>query len=321
MRAAAAQIAPVFLDPAATLEKMLDTVDRAASSGVRLLAFGETVLPGYPAWLSPSGGARFEDPAQKAAYSAYLEVAVPIDGPEVAALVERSRRHGMFIYAGIAERGTTAGRGTVYCTLLALHPERGLVGSHRKLMPTYEERLVWGTGDGAGLRCHDAGGLRVGGLNCWENWMPPARMALYGDGEELHVSAWPGGLRLTRDISRFTAREGRVYVVAASGLLRRGDVPDSFPLKEATFAGGDVLYDGGSLIVDPRGEILAGPLVGEEGLVAADIDPGIIREERQNFDPAGHYSRPDVFRFAVSRRRLRAVVFEDDAGNGGRSGS
>lgn len=317
MKIAAAQFAPVFLDRAATLNKMLSVIDGAAELGVRLLAFPETALSGYPAWLSPGGGARFDDPVQKRAYAAYLGAAIEVPGPETRALEERARRHGVFLYAGAIERGTGSGRGTTYATLLAVHPERGLVGAHRKLVPTYEERLVWGIGDGNGLRVHEAHGWNVGGLNCWENWMPLARTALYAQGEELHVSVWPGSPRITVDVSRFTAREGRMYVLAASGVLRRADVPDSFPLKDPMFAAGDMAYDGGSLIADPRGEVTAGPLVGTEGLVIAEIDRTLVLEERQNFDPAGHYARPDVLRLTVDRERRASAAFLDPDPGGG----
>jgi len=307
VKIAAAQFAPVYLDRAATLEKMLGVIDRAASGGIRLLAFPETALSGYPSWLDPTGGARFNDPVQKRAFAAYLDAGITVPGPEVAALEERARRHRMFLYVGAIERGRTQGRGSTWATLLAVHPDRGLVGAHRKLVPTYEERLVWAQGDGAGLLVHEWDGVRCGGLNCWENWMPPARFALYGQGEELHVSVWPGSPALTQDISRFTAREGRVFVLAASGVLRRDDVPDSFFLKDPMFGSRDCLMSGGSLIVDPRGEVIAGPLLDDEGLVSAEIDLAVLREERQNFDPAGHYSRPDVFSFAVNRRRLDSL--------------
>jgi nitrilase len=312
MRVAAAQIAPVFLDREATLGRMLARIEEAATKGVRLLAFPETILPGYPAWLSPGGGARFDDPVLKDAYARYLEAAVEIPGPEIEALAAAARRHDMFVYAGVAERGTTQGRGSVFASLVAIDPEAGVVSVHRKLVPTYEERLAWAAGDGHGLRVHRFAGVRVGGLNCWENWMPLARTALYGQGEELHVSVWPGSVGLTGDISRFTAREGRVFVLAAGGVLRAGDVPADFPLRDALLAGRDTVYEGGSVVVDPRGEILAGPLAGEEGLLVADLDLARLREERQNFDPAGHYSRPDVFSFVVDRSRRETVGFYDD---------
>ncbi len=179
-----------------------------------------------------TGGARFDDPLQKQAYAAYLQAAVALDGPEVRQVVEAARDLGVFVYLGTTERATGSARGTVFCTLVAIDPVTGVVGTHRKLMPTYEERLVWGTGDGHGLRVHRYGSTRVGGLNCWENWMPQARHALYAQGEELHVSVWPGNPRNTVDIARFIALEGRVFSLAANGLLSLSDVPAGFPLYQ-----------------------------------------------------------------------------------------
>jgi len=218
----------------------------------------------------------------------------------------------VFTYLGITERGTGPARGTVFCTLLAIDPERGIVSQHRKLVPTFEERLVWGHGDGHGLRVHDVGEARVGGLNCWENWMPQARHALYAAGEDLHVSVWPGSPRLTRDITRFIALEGRVYSLAASGLLCLDDVPADFPLRDAlTEQQVDVYHQGGSAIAGPDGTWVVEPVEEREGLVIADIDLTLVRAERQNFDATGHYSRPDVFDVHIDRRRRDAAVFLD----------
>jgi nitrilase len=214
------------------------------------------------------------------------------------------------IYIGVTERGPGEGRGTVYCSLAAIHPQRGLLSLHRKLMPTYEERLVWGFGDGSGLVVHDYACTRIGGLNCWENWMPLARTALYAQGEEIHVSVWPGRPSLTADISRFIAREGRVFVLAASGVLRGQDIPATFPLREALLETGHAFLTGGSVAVAPTGDVIAAGREGEEELVFADLDLRLVPEERQNFDPTGHYARPDVLRLVVDRSRRRNVTLE-----------
>jgi nitrilase len=198
---------------------------------------------------------------------------------------------------------------------VAIDPVRGIVSAHRKVQPTYEERLAWAAGDGHGLRVHEVTGrdgetLRVGGLNCWENWLPQARLAMYAGGEDIHVSAWPGAARLTRHITRFIALEGRVFSLAAGSLLSRGDVPADFPLADQ-LPDGD-WADGGSAIAAPDGSWLREPVSAEEGLVVADVDAARVREERQNLDPTGHYGRPDIFELRVDRRRLAAARFSDD---------
>ncbi len=183
VRVAAAQARPCWSDPQATTKKVLAWLEDAAAQGVELVAFPETFLSGYPFWLELTGGARFDDPAQKRAYAAYLEAAVAMDGPEVRQITEAARDLGVLVYLGTTERATGSARGTVFCTLVAIDPGAGVVSTHRKLMPTFEQRLVWGTGDGHGLQVHRYAGSRVGGLNCWENWMPQARHALYAQGE------------------------------------------------------------------------------------------------------------------------------------------
>ncbi len=201
----------------------------------------------------------------------------------------------------------------MFCTLLAIDPRHGIVSHHRKLVPTFEERLVWGHGDGHGLRVHHLGKARVGGLNCWENWMPQARHALYAAGEDIHVSVWPGSERLTRDITRFIALEGRVYSLAASGLLSLEDVPSDFPLRDALEEQGhDLYHSGGSAIAAPDGTWVIEPVEGHEGLIAADVDLTSVGRERQNFDASGHYSHPDVFDVRVDRRRRAAATFIEE---------
>lgn len=312
MRVAAVQAHPAWLDPAATTAIVLRWLEEAARQGVELVAFPETFLSGYPFWLDLTGGSRFDDPLQKRAYAAYLQAGVAMDGPELAQVTQAARDLGLFVYLGTTERATGSARGTIFCTLVAIDPATGVVGTHRKLMPTYEERLVWGTGDGHGLRVHSYGATRVGGLNCWENWMPQARHALYAQGEELHVSVWPGNPRNTSDITRFIALEGRVFSLAANGLLSLSDVPTSFPLYDELQALDVRDYcRGGSAIAGPDGQWLVEPIEAEERLVVADLELGRVAQERQNFDPTGHYSRPDVFTVQVDRRRQQAAEFLD----------
>jgi nitrilase len=313
MRIAAAQAHSAWGRPDTGAEHVAEWIGRAGTEGVDLVAFGETHLVGYPFWISMTDGARFDDADQKQAYAYYLDAAVELDGPELRRISEAVAGHRVFTYLGIAERRSNTARGSVYATLVAIDPNRGIVSAHRKVQPTYEERLAWAPGDGNGLRVHTFTGregdsMRVGGLNCWENWLPQARLAMYAGGEDIHVSVWPGAARLTRDITRFIAREGRVFSLAAGSLLSRSDVPHDFPL--ANLADGD-WADGGSAIAGPDGEWIQEP-AGEEGLVMADVDVARVREERQSFDPTGHYGRPDIFELRVDRRRLSVASFSDD---------
>ena len=312
MRVAAAQARPCWLDPTATTTKVIAWIEEAAAQSVELVAFPETFLSGYPFWVELTGGARFDDTLQKRAYAAYLEAAVEMEGPEIRQITEAVRDLGVFLYLGTTERAASSARGTVFCTLVAIDPGHGVVSTHRKLIPTHEERLVWGSGDGHGLRVHRFAGTRIGGLNCWENWMPQARHALYAQGEELHVSVWPGNPRNSADITRFIALEGRVFSLAVNGLISLSDVPTHFPLQ-AELEEASVTDDcrGGSGIAAPDGTWVAPPVVGQERLVIADLDLRRVSEEQQNFDPTGHYSRPDVFTVHVDRRRRSAAEFGD----------
>ncbi len=308
MKVAAVQIAPVFLDSAATIHKAVEWLEKAAADGAELVVFPEAFSSTYPAWLENSGGAEWMNPDQREAHASYLSQAVSADGPEITELAKAASRLGTFVYFGFGER--SASGGTVYCSLAAIHPDAGVVSVHRKLMGTHHERIVWGQGDGHGLVVHEWKGARLGGLNCWENWMPLARYAMYAQGEQVHAMSWPGHTMLTNDISRFVAMEGRVFVASSGALLRRQDVPDSFALKESMFTRGDEMLDGGSIIVGPDGGVLAAPAGGEETILCADCDLSQVSKERQYFDATGHYGRSDVFQLSVSRRRLEPVDFD-----------
>ena len=216
------------------------------------------------------------------------------------------------MFLSITERGTGDARGTIFCNLVAISPEAGMVGNHRKLIPTFDERLVWGFGDGFGLEAYDVKGAKAGGLNCWENWMPLARYALYCGGEDIHVSTWPGADAEATRIVKTIAKEGRVWSIAPSGILSIDDIPTSFALYDEIRESGETqFFNGGSSIVDPCGNYVVGPILDKEQLLIADIDLDIVRQERQSFDPSGHYSRPDVFEFVVNRQRQHRVRYID----------
>lgn len=300
----AVQFRPVWLDRAATTARLITTIESAAARGIALLAFPEACLAGYPFWLCRTNGAAFDDRRQQRAYAQFLDAAVEADSPELSAITADAHDHRISICLGFNERGRRAGRGTVYCSLATIDAERGLVGIHRKLMPTHDERLCWGIGDARDLKVHALAGLRVGALNCWENWMPLARYALYRDGEELHVSVWPGSPSVSRDAPRLAALEGRVWSVVASGVLAIADVADDFEFKaDLVAASHDPVFSGGSVIIDPTGVEVAHAMDDTESIIAHVIDPTRVGAGRQSFDPTGHYSRADLFTLAVRRER------------------
>ena len=312
LQVAIAQITPVWLDREGTLGKVTAAVEEAAGQGARLVAFGEGVVPGYPFWLERTGGAVFDSPVQKEIHAHYLDQAVQLEAGHLDRVRECARDHGLAAYVGIIERPADRSGHSLYASMVYVDAEGEIGSVHRKLMPTHDERLVWSPGDGHGLRVHALGPFTVGGLNCWENWMPLPRAALYAQGEDLHVAIWPGGKRNTEDITRFVAREARSYVLSVSGLMHADGLGEAAPHAELIKAGSEGwLADGGSCLAAPDGSWVIEPVVAKEVVVTAAVDHAVVRRERQNFDPAGHYSRPDVTRLMVDRTRQSTAEFED----------
>lgn len=311
LKVALAQIAPVWLNKPATLKKIEDTIKEAAQNQAELIVFGEALLPGYPFWLALTGGAEWNTKLNKEVHAHYVRNSITIEKGELSSICDIAREYSIAIYLGIMERAANRGGHSIYASLVYINQEGEIKSVHRKLQPTYDERLTWAPGDGHGLQVHPLKDFTVGGLNCWENWMPLPRASLYGQGENLHVAVWPGSDHNTKDITRFMAREGRSFVVSVSSLMRKSDFPADTPyLNEILEKAPDYLTNGGSCIAGPDGEWLVEPIINQEGVFYHMLDFNRVLEERQNFDAVGHYSRPDVTKLIVNRDRQSTVEFE-----------
>lgn len=304
--AAVAQTASVLLDTPATVENAIALMARAASEGVQLLVFPEAYIGGYPkgADFHIYIGAR--TPMGRAEYKRYFDAAVDMDGPEIAALAQAAVQHKLYVVVGIIERDG----GTLYCTVVYLGPE-GVLGKHRKLMPTALERLVWGFGDGSTLQAVDTPWGKLGAVICWENYMPALRMAMYQQRVAIYCAPTADDRDSWAATMTHIAMEGRCFVLSACQHVRRSQFPDD-RLHNAIEGGPDsVLMRGGGLIVDPLGRVLAGPVYNEDALIKAELDLSAIPAAQMDFDPVGHYARPDVFSLHVNTAPQRAVVLNN----------
>ena len=307
-----AQFAPVWMNRQKTLEKAIQYAREAAEQNCRLVVLGgEACVGGYPYWLELTDGARFNSPLQKEIFAEYSNQAVQIERGDLQPICDQARISKISVYLGIVEKPPARGE-SLYAALVFIGADGEIKSVQRKLVPTYEERLVWGNGDGNGLRVHSVGAFTVGGLNCWENWNPLARAALYGQGEDFHVCVFPGGLHNTLDITRFIAKESRSFVASVCSVMRRQDFPqETIHLDKILENAPEVLSTGGTCLAAPDGEWIVEPLGTEEKLVVAEIDHRRVREERQNFDSVGHYSRPDVLRLIVNQERQKSIVINE----------
>lgn len=313
LKVALAQISPVWLNKTETLKKIESYISDAGTKGAELVVFGEGLLPGYPFWLALTNGAEWDSPTQKELHAHYVRNSVRIESGDLDNVCSLAKQHKIAVYLGIIERAQNRGAHSLYASLVYINQEGQICSVHRKLQPTYDERLTWSPGDGHGLQVHPLKDFSLGGLNCWENWMPLSRTALYGMGEDLHVAVWPGAKRNTIDITRFIALESRSFVISISGLMRKEDFPADTPhLDEILKNAPDMLADGGSCIASPDGKWIIEPYCNEEALLIETLDFNRVLEERQNFDPVGHYSRPDVTKLIVNRERQSLVKIKDE---------
>lgn len=303
---AVVQEAPVFLDRARTLEKAAGQVAETAAHGATLVVFPEAYVPGYPTWiwrLRPGGDWALNE----AIHARLLANAVDLAAGDLDPLCDAAREHGVTVICGVDERDGA----TLYNTVVTIGADGRLLNRHRKLMPTNPERMVWGFGDASGLKVVDTPAGRIGALICWENYMPLARYALYAQGIEIYVAptydsgdGWLGTLQ-------HIAREGGCWVVASGTAFRARDIPDDFPGKADLYPDdGEWVNPGDSVVIAPGGEIVAGPMRNETGLLYADVDPGRAALARRTLDVVGHYARPDIFTLHVNTGAQRPVVFD-----------
>jgi nitrilase len=298
VKVACIQAEPAVLDRTATLEKLELLAAEAAGAGAQLLVFPEAFVPAYPSSRWARALAGWAEPGATEAFALLARESLTVPGPDEARIGAAARAHGVWIVTGVTE--VDAERpSTLYNTILYHGPDGSLVGKHRKLVPTNHERLVWGQGDGAGLRAFATPVGRLGGLICWENYMPLARFALYESGVEVYVAPTADDGDEWQATLVHLARESRAFVVSPCHFQRASAYPADFPLA-ALIEGAGMLGRGGSAILGPDGSYLAGPLYDEEGILYADLDPARLWEARQRFDAAGHYHRPDVLRLMVT---------------------
>ena len=301
LRAAVVQ-AEVAPDLASGLEHTRELARRAARDGAQLIVFPETWIPGYPAWLDVCrDAALWNHPPVKAEYARMSANSVVVDGESGRAIGAIARETQTTLVVGVVERiDHGPGRGTLYNALLTFTSDGALANHHRKLMPTYTERMLWGAGDANGLRAVDTSSGRVGGLICWEHWMPLARQAMHDSGEDIHVAAWPTVHEMHQVASRHYAFEGRCFVLAAGSLMKASAIPRD--LEVHPDRRGEWVLRGGSMIAGPDGQVIVPPVFERDEILVADLDLTRVKEESMTLDVSGHYARPDCFEFQPLRQ-------------------
>lgn len=306
VKIAAVQAAPVFLDREATIDKACALIADAAREGARLVVFPEAFVPTYPFWvwdIPPR-----ENRLLTELYGVLLDQSVTIPDASTGKLCQAAASGGIHVVMGLNERNREASGGSLYCTLLYIDDGGRVLGKHRKLVPTAAERMIWAPGDGSTLDAYDTNLGKIGGLICWENYMPLARYAMYAWGVEVLLSpTWDEGEPWLSTL-RHIGKEGRLYVVGCSIAMRRDHIPDSWTFKQQYYGSGDEWFKkGDSAIVDPDGRFVAGPIREKEEILYAGLDPQKMGGPKWKLDVAGHYARPDVFQLTVNKAAQRMI--------------
>jgi nitrilase len=310
IKVAIAQESSVLLDREKTITKAVSLIEQAVTSGAQLIVFPEAFIPGYPAWiwrLRPGGDWGISETL----YACLLDNAVNLDSEDIAPLCTAAKKHKITIVCGLNERDNKLSQATLYNTVIIIGSDGTIINRHRKLMPTNPERMIWGFGDGSGLRVVDTPSGRIGTLLCWENYMPLARYALYSQGIEIYIAptydsgdGWIGTLQ-------HIAREGSCWVVCCGVAFTNDDIPSDFPEKKTLYPDSEVwINPGDSVVIAPGGEIAAGPMRNEKGLLYADVDTSLVGIAKRTLDVAGHYARPDVFTLHLNTKHQSPIEFD-----------
>ena len=308
VKVAVVQASPVMFDREATVDKTCRLVREAAEKSAKLVLFPEAFIPAYPKGLSFGTVVGSRTSGGRRVFQRYWENAVDVPGPETDILGKAARDAGIYLAIGVIERNSQTSRGTLFCTLLYFGPDGRLLGLHRKLKPTAAERLIWGEGDGSTLTVIDTELGIIGGLICWENYMPLARTAMYNKGVELYLAPTADARDTWHATLRHISCEGRCFVLGCNQFITKDMYPSDLEGLEDLDDFPDILSRGGSTIIAPLGEVLAGPLYDKEDMLVADLDLGEIARSRFDFDAVGHYARPDVFRLIVNENPSPSVI-------------
>jgi nitrilase len=314
IRAAVVQAAPVLFNRDATAEKACRLAEEAAENGAGLILFPEAFIPAYPRGLSFGAVVGRRLPEGRRVFQRYWENAVEVPGPVTERLGSISRSTRAYLSIGVIERDTEFSGGTLYCTLLYFGPDGRLLGKHRKLMPTGSERLIWGAGDGSTLTVVKTEFGTIGGLICWENYMPLARMAMYAKGVEIYLAPTADCRDSWHATLQHIACEGRCFVLGCNQFVTRAMYPKDLDMVDELENFPDPVCRGGSAVISPLGEVLAGPLYDSEGILYTDLELGKIAQGRYDFDATGHYARPDVFQLVVNEQATAPVIRKSTPG-------
>ncbi len=312
VKVAVVQAAPVLFNKELSVEKACNLVKEAGGNGAKVVLLPESFIPAYPRGLSFGMVVGNRSDNGRALWNLYWENSVDVPSNETDILGKAAKEAGVYLAIGVTERDGDYGRGTLYCTLLYFSPEGELMGKHRKLKPTGAERMIWGEGDGSTMPAFSTQYGKIGGLICWENYMPLARMAMYGQGVEIYLAPTADPRETWQATMRHIACEGRCFVLGCNQFVTKDMYPSDLNVREELDNQPEIMCTGGSVIVSPLGDVIAGPLYDKEGILYSDLDTSLIAKAKLDFDVVGHYARPDVFQLQINSKPQKPVTFHSE---------